>query len=130
MELNLSISGKGGKAYSLELEGSKAERFLGKRIGDTINGELIGLNGYKLKITGGSDSDGFPMKKSVKGTKRVKSFMSGGTGMRQKREGVKKRKFVRGRMVSEDTAQLNLKVTEEGSEEISKALGEDEKSED
>lgn len=124
MELKLSVSGKSGKGHSLELKGDKAERFLGKRIGEKINGELLGLNGYELEITGGSDSDGFPMKKSVKGTKRVKSFMKEGVGMKKKREGVKKRKFVRGNMISEGIVQLNLKVVKEGDRSISELLGE------
>lgn len=129
MELKLSVSGKNGKAYSIKLEESKAQNFVGKRLGDEISGGLIGLDGYKLKITGGSDADGFPMKAAVKGTKRVKSFMKEGVGMREKREGIKKRKFVRGNMVSEQITQLNLKIVEEGEKPVSELLGE-EKEED
>lgn len=131
MELKLSVSGKDGKAYSVELKGDRAENFVGKRIGEEINGGIIGLEGYKLEIKGGSDADGFPMKAAVKGTKRVKSFMKEGVGMRKKGEGIKKRKFVRGNMVSEDIVQLNLKVVEEGDKPISELLGgEEEKEED
>ncbi|MEM2351662.1 MAG: S6e family ribosomal protein, partial [Thermoproteota archaeon] len=56
---------KTGKAKSVEVEGSRAIPFIGKRIGDTIDGSVIGMPGVKLLITGGSDKDGFPMRPDV-----------------------------------------------------------------
>lgn len=130
MEIKLSVSGNNGRAYPLVLEGDDAEKMVGKNIGETINGELIGLKGYKLKITGGSDKDGFPKKRAVKGTKRVKSLMKAAIGVRKIRGGEKKRKFVRGKMISRDTAQVNLKVVEEGEKSLSKVLSKEENGEE
>ncbi|MFH8120306.1 MAG: S6e family ribosomal protein, partial [Candidatus Aenigmatarchaeota archaeon] len=47
------------KSYQIEVEQSKALGLIGKKIGEEFNGELIGLPGYVLKITGGTDKDGF-----------------------------------------------------------------------
>ena len=49
------------KAYKVEIEQSKVLALIGKKIGDEFNGDIIGLSGYTLKITGGTDKDGFPM---------------------------------------------------------------------
>ena len=43
------------KTYKLQLNENDSKSLYGKKIGEEINGELIGLNGYKIKITGGSD---------------------------------------------------------------------------
>ena len=61
-----------GKAYSKKTEESV---FLGKIIGDVVELSEIGLKGFKGKISGGSDKNGFPMRKNVEGTNRKKIFM-------------------------------------------------------
>ena len=43
---------------------------VGKKIGDKFNGDVIGLNGYVLEITGGSDKEGFPMRNDIEGIGR------------------------------------------------------------
>jgi small subunit ribosomal protein S6e len=109
------IGSKDGKSYKAEL----SEELVGKRVGEVINGSLLGMEGYELVITGGSDNQGFPMKKSVEGQKRVKSMISGRPGFRPERKGERKRKNIRGRIVSEEIAQVNMKVVKEGSKKIS-----------
>ena len=65
--MQLSISDpKSGKAYSKKIE--EAGIFLNKKLGDTIELSAIGMQGYKAKITGGSDRCGFPMHANVIGT--------------------------------------------------------------
>ncbi len=52
------------KEESHQIEVDTNERqIIGLAIGDELSGDLIGLDGYTLKITGGSDKNGFPMKK-------------------------------------------------------------------
>ena len=59
--MNIVISDpKTKKAYSKKIEDPKP--FLNKKIGETINLTIIGLDGFEGKITGGSDKEGFPMK--------------------------------------------------------------------
>lgn len=86
-----------------------------KKIGDTVNGEVIDLAGYEFLITGGSDSSGFPMRKDVEGTMRKRILITGGVGMKnQKRKGLRLRKMVAGNTIYEKTSQINLKVTKWG----------------
>ena len=119
-----------GKSFQKEIDG---EIFYGKKIGDKIEGSVIGLNNYELVITGGSDKQGFPMRKGVHGTARKKLLLSGGPGYRPRRKGVRRRKSIRGEVVSPEIAQLNLKVVKEGDkkfEDILKEFKSSEKSEE
>ncbi|MBI2597761.1 MAG: 30S ribosomal protein S6, partial [Candidatus Diapherotrites archaeon] len=52
---------KAKKAYSKTVEDPSV--FFEKKIGEIVNLNRIGLENYEAKITGGSDKDGFPMKK-------------------------------------------------------------------
>jgi small subunit ribosomal protein S6e len=63
---------KTGKAYKVEGKDTEAHAlFIGKRIDDVVDADIIGLGGYVLEITGGSDKDGTPMRKDVSGTSAV-----------------------------------------------------------
>ena len=53
---------KNGKSYQVSVSGHHANSLIGKKIGDVVDGIFVGLPGYKLAITGGSDKDGFPIK--------------------------------------------------------------------
>lgn len=121
--MQINIGTQDGEVHQTE---SEPENFNGKKIGDTVEGEILGLDGYKLEITGGSDKSGFPMRESIEGPERERVLIEDGAGIRQDEDGVKKRKSVRGNTVSSDIEQLNLKVTEEGSKNIEEALGEEE----
>ena len=63
-----------------------------------------------LQITGGSDKDGFPMKKGVYGSRRMKLLLAGGIGYNPKDEGVRRKKRVRSDTISEEIVQINTKV--------------------
>jgi len=104
---------KSRKAYQKEVD-QNSSGLLGKKIGDTVKGEPMGLTGYELQVTGGSDRDGFPMRADVEGTARKKLLLSGGTGFHSRRKGLRKRKSVRGNTVSAEISQINLKVTKAG----------------
>ncbi|MHC1566266.1 MAG: 30S ribosomal protein S6e [Candidatus Syntropharchaeia archaeon] len=105
---------KTGKAYQVELEGAKINRLIGKSIGDTVEGDIVGLRGYELLICGGTDKDGFPQRRDLPGPGRKKILLAHGTGYRPKRKGVRRRKMVRGREISPDIAQVNVKIVKYG----------------
>jgi len=124
MEFKLVISDpKTGKAYQQEIKDEKAKRFKGLKIGDEIDASFLGLQGYKLKITGGSDKCGFPMRKGVHGTGTKKLLLSGGVGYRPKDKGIRRRKRVRGEVIDEDIAQVNVKIVQYGKKSIEELLG-------
>jgi small subunit ribosomal protein S6e len=102
------------KAYQLDVDYTKVVGIFGKKIGEEFNGDLIGLNGYSLKITGGSDKDGFPMHPDVKGPGRKRVLLAGKPGFHPKIKGQRKRKIVRGDTLSDAIAQVNVKVVKRG----------------
>ncbi|HDD36414.1 MAG TPA: 30S ribosomal protein S6e [Archaeoglobus veneficus] len=116
MEFKVVISDpKTGRAYQKVISGANANRLIGKQVGDVINGTLVELPpDYELQITGGSDKDGFPIRPDIPGTVRKKILLSGGVGYRPKRKGMRKRKTVRGRVISRDIVQINTKVVKHG----------------
>jgi small subunit ribosomal protein S6e len=118
------------KSYTGEVEHEKAVAFIGKKIGDDVSGESIGLSGYTVKITGGSDKEGFPMRKDVSGAARKKIILSGPPGFRPKMEGQRKRISVRGNTLSEDIRQVNVKVVKEGTKKLEEVFPKAEKKEE
>ncbi len=92
---------------------------LGKKIGDTFPGDFLGLEGYELRITGGSDKDGFPMRKDVEGIGR-KNLIS--LVIRKGKEGMRKRRMFRGNTVSQEVTQINCKVAKQGAKALEEHL--------
>lgn len=117
---------KDGNSYQKKVDGQHANRIIGKAIGDEVDGIFVGLPGYKLKITGGSDIDGFPMKKNIPGTVRKKVLGKDGVGFRSQKKGVKKKKTLRGNTVSDLLNQINMKVIDHGPKDIPKLFKEEE----
>lgn len=115
-KLKLIVSHPDGKSQVVEVEGLKAQPLIGKMIGENVDGLIAGLSGLELRITGGSDKDGVPMRKSVHGGVRVAAMLAGGTGFNPKQDGQQRRKLVRGNVVTEEIVQLNLKVAEKSEE--------------
>jgi small subunit ribosomal protein S6e len=113
---------KSGKTYQAVVSGQHANSLVGKKIGDEFDGIFVSLPGYKLVVTGGSDKDGFPMRKELQGTRRRKLLISKSQGFRPKDKGVRRRKSVRGNTISTDTIQINMKITTYGSKPIEDAL--------
>ncbi len=124
--MQIVVGDTDGQSYQLEIDENKKTALTGLKIGETFSGDVIGLNGYTLEITGGSDADGFPMRPGIPGPGRHRRILKTGVGIRsEERDGVRRRKGVRGNTVSVDTAQLNVKVVEQGSQTIEDALSED-----
>lgn len=112
-----------GKAYQLEADEAHSRRLFGLRIGDKFEGEVLGLSGYELEITGGTDRDGFPMRFDVSGPRRARVLLARGPGFRSRRKGERRRKLVRGGTVSDAIAQLNAKVVKKGGKPLEEILG-------
>ena len=125
MEFKVIIS-DGGKTYQKEIKGEEAARIVGLRIGEVFDGGLIGESG-KLQITGGTDKDGFPMKRGIPGSRRLKILMKSGPGFIPKVAGERRKKRVRGDTISEDTVQINTKVVEEKKKKVKEKVKEAEK---
>lgn len=105
---------KSGKSFQREVKDQDAAVFLGKKIKDTIKGEVIGLQGYEFEITGGSDASGFPMRYDVEGVARKRILAIGGVGLKKKDKGIRQRKTVCGNTVHDKITQINLKVLKAG----------------
>lgn len=116
-----------GKAQTVQLNPQQFSLLIGKKIGDVIDGSPFGLKGVMLKITGGTDKDGFPMRPDVSGPRRVSILLSGGVGFhprekppskkKKKRnrrlvKGLRKRVTVRGNTISDAIAQINTVIVE------------------
>ncbi len=99
-----------GKSKSVEVEGPSAVPFLGRKLGETLDGSVIGLGSELLLITGGSDKDGFPLRSNVRGGAKKSVLLSGETGFNPRVRGERRRKLVRGNTITEDVMQINLKV--------------------
>ena len=121
MAFKLVIS-EGKESHQMEVPAAESRQFLGLKIGDEFDASNIGLNGYTLKITGGSDKNGFPMKKDVEGPRRIRSLLSGGTGFKPNRDGQRRRKTVRGNTVSDDIVQISAVVAQKGKKGIDELL--------
>jgi len=111
------------RAYQIEITEDKARSLFGRKIGETVMGDPIGLKGYELLITGGSDKDGFPMRSDMHGEGRKRILLAGGSGYRPKEKGVRKRKMVRGSTVTHEITQVNAKVTRRGEKTLEEIVG-------
>jgi len=120
---------KAGKSYNRTVGGNQANALIGKKIKDEVDGLMVGLQGFKLEITGGSDKDGTPMRPDLPGPRRKKILVSEGFGFHPKYGGERRRKTYRGNTISQDTVQINMKIVSHGSGDLEKLLsgGEEEK---
>ncbi|WP_430503778.1 30S ribosomal protein S6e [Haloparvum sp. PAK95] len=112
-----------GDTFQVEVDGQDANRFMGRSLGDEVDGEAVGLDGFTLEITGGSDETGRPMREDVPGTALKEILLEGGVGFEPSQEGERKRVTVRGAEIDEDIAQINASVVE-GEGDVAEALGE------
>lgn len=125
MPFKINISDK-GKSWKLETE---AESLVGKSIGDKVEGKEVAqdLEGYELEITGGSDMSGFPLWKKAEGLGLKRVLLTRGFGMQDRREGIRLRKTVRGKVISNMVSQINLKVIKSGKKQLAEIFSEQNK---
>jgi small subunit ribosomal protein S6e len=120
------------KAYQLDLDEGKSRALIGRKIGEDASGDALGLPGYTLKITGGSDKDGFPMRADFPGIGRKRIILIGAPGFHPRLPGQRKQKLICGNTVSENIAQVNSKVLKKGEkplEELAPKKAEEKKEE-
>jgi small subunit ribosomal protein S6e len=125
MAFKINISDK-GKTHKLE---SESEVLVGKKIGETLNGEDISadLKGYQLEITGTSDISGHPGFKGLEGTAYHRQILTYGPGMHDRRKGIRLKRLQRGEEISLKTVQINTKVLKEGSKKFADLIKKEEK---
>ncbi|EGC39877.1 40S ribosomal protein S6 [Dictyostelium purpureum] len=121
MKLNIAYPSTGAqKKINIE-DKNKVRCFFEKRIGQEVEATTLGdeFKGYVFKITGGNDTEGFPMMQGVAVPHRVRLLLDKNSGCYvPKRDGERKRKSVRGCIVAEDIASLQLVVVKKGDNEI------------
>lgn len=129
MEFKVVISDpQTGHTYQKVVSGANANKIIGKKVGENINGTLVELPpDYELKITGGSDKDGIPIRPDIAGSSRKRILVSGGVGFNPKKDGLKRRKLLRGKGISRDVIQLNTKVEKFGKVPLSEYFKETDK---
>jgi small subunit ribosomal protein S6e len=101
-----------GASKVVELEEARASPFIGRKVGETLDGAVVDLPAHKIQVTGGSDKDGVPMRSNVHGGVRRAIILTGGTGFKPERKGERRRKVVRGDIITDEIAQLNVKIVD------------------
>lgn len=101
---------KNGKSTVHELKDRQAQPLLGLKIGDVIDATVLGIQG-KIRITGGSDKSGIPMRYDVHGGVKKYVLLSKGTGLQAIEIGQRRRKLVRGNVITDDIYQVNAVLT-------------------
>uniref|UniRef100_A0A6N2NAT5 non-specific serine/threonine protein kinase n=4 Tax=rosids TaxID=71275 RepID=A0A6N2NAT5_SALVM len=119
----------------------KLRAFFDKRISQEVSGDALGeeFNGYVFKIMGGCDKQGFPMKQGVLTPGRVRLLLHRGLQLCTsaclictqcslsgtpcfrgygRRNGERRRKSVRGCIVSQDLSVLNLVIVKKGEKDL------------
>ncbi|RLE50575.1 MAG: 30S ribosomal protein S6e [Candidatus Methanomethylicota archaeon] len=96
-----------GKATQLTVSGEQAQALIGLRIGDEIDGSIFGYPDKKIKITGGTDRSGIPMRPDIPGGGKRYVLLASPPGYRPKRKGERRRKLVRGNTITEEIVQVN-----------------------
>ena len=104
----LTVSDIKGKSITKELKEGDANPLMGLVIGAETDAAIVGLAG-KLKITGGSDKSGVPMRGDLHGMARKRVLLSKGVGLQDTERGLRKRKLIRGNTVSDEIFQVNCK---------------------
>ncbi|KAF7998111.1 hypothetical protein HCN44_009509 [Aphidius gifuensis] len=121
MKLNVSYPATGcQKLFEIEDE-HKVRMFYEKRMGAEVEADGLGeeWKGYVLRVAGGNDKQGFPMKQGVLTNGRVRLLLSKGHSCyRPRRTGERKRKSVRGCIVDANLSVLALVVVKKGEQDI------------
>ena len=103
----------------------KLAEIIDKKIGDEIDGSIISdvFEGYKFKITGGFDKDGFAMKNGILAQGKKKVLLTKGCSLFRfrkgyHRSGIRVRRLVRGCIISNDIKNVHLKIIKKGAKPI------------
>jgi small subunit ribosomal protein S6e len=97
-----------GKSAASEIEGTRAQALVGRSLGEIVDGSALGISQGKLLISGGCDKNGIPMRADVHGGVKKYIVLSAGPGFNPTRHGERRRKLVRGRIITDETYQINF----------------------
>ena len=118
---------KKGAAQSFVLTPEQLQAFVGKKIGSVLDGSVLGIKD-KIRLTGGTDAYGFPLRPDVQGARKAEVLVSGGVGYHPRRKppskrkkkrnkrpvkGKRKRVLLRGNVLPDNAAQINAVISEE-----------------
>lgn len=121
MKLNISFPATGCQKL-IEVDDEKKLRcFYEKRMAQEVSAESLGeeWKGYVVRISGGNDKQGFPMKQGILTNSRVRLLLSAGHSCyRPRRNGERRRKSVRGCIVDANLSVLSLVIVKKGEQEI------------
>jgi len=120
---------KNGKSHQVKVSGHHANSLIGKKIGDEVDGIFVQLPGYKLLLTGGTDKNGFPMRRDFPGLGRRRLLLSKSKGFKTKEDGLRRKKSVRGNTINQDIVQINMKVKKYSTKSIDKLIVKEKKDE-
>uniref|UniRef100_A0A2M4BQX2 Small ribosomal subunit protein eS6 n=1 Tax=Anopheles marajoara TaxID=58244 RepID=A0A2M4BQX2_9DIPT len=122
MKLNVSFPATGAqKTFDIPSDDHKLRNFFEKRMGTELVADFLGdeWKGYVVKIAGGNDKQGFPMKQGVLTATRVRLLLKKGHSCyRPRRTGERKRKSVRGCIVDQNLSALALIIVRKGEKDI------------
>jgi small subunit ribosomal protein S6e len=114
-KFKLIVSDPGtGKCSVSEIEGSRAQALIGRSLGEVIDGSALGIVQGKAVISGGCDKNGIPMRADVHGGGKKYIVLTSGPGFRSRRRGERRRKLIRGRMITDETYQINFTMRKDG----------------
>lgn len=120
-----------GESYQFEVADADANRFLGRSLGDEVDGAAVGLDGYTLALTGGSDAAGRPLKANLPGPSLREVLVDERTvGYRPTGDGVRRRVTVRGSEITDEVAQINAAIVERGGADVADLLGGDDEADE
>ena len=105
----LTVSDVKGKSVTKEVKDADANSLLGLQVGSELDAAIVGLSG-KLKITGGSDKSGVPMRSDFHSPARKYILLTKGVGLQDTEKGLRKRKLVRGNTISDEIFQVNCRL--------------------
>ncbi|MCC6040763.1 MAG: 30S ribosomal protein S6e [Desulfurococcaceae archaeon] len=98
------------RAWQVRVNDERTSTFIGLKIGDEVDGSILGLKGVKLIITGGSDISGFPMRPDIAGPLKKRALLPDPPGFHPREDGERRRKMVRGNTIAPDIVQINTKI--------------------
>jgi small subunit ribosomal protein S6e len=106
------VVSEGSTSYARTVADPQSAGFLGKRIGETVGGELF-------RLTGGTDRSGFALRPDVPGGRQLRLYVGDGFGFAAPRHGMRRRRTFRGNTISEETVQVNLVIEQKGPKPLS-----------